>query len=508
MLAVDPERTPEVAWTRPDLMDGTLASQLDVIDSSFEYGIPLPEDARYLTLRVNPEASVPDAVMEATYRDANGRYYQSRLGTMRPSAETSALGCPDAAAVEPGDPVSWCRIGGDVRSVTGRRGGLSPEAPLELVGITVLNDRSLDGDALPPDSVLIDDVSAVRDDGESVTLLDFEEEDDFSIWRKPIEARESVNDSLRQAVDADGGEMPGIARLGWDALSPAETVTFYPGEEVTEIPVLASEMFLEETGRQVGDTMLVTHEQRIPLRLRIQDTVRFFPTLNPNSDPFLIADIESVLAQANLGRRGLDIQPNEVWLETVGDASEGVEGEAGDVPGAVTAWMESNGFEFTSISNRAGDVQDISVDPLVRSGWSVLLGLAFGTVLLVSAVGFIVHALVSFQSRKGEFALLRTIGLTMRQLISLVVLEQVLVIGAATAIGVFMGAQMGSAIMPYLSNAGEGVRVVPPMVMEVDWIAVGATFGILGGVILLVMAFVVLSVYRMSIQSVLRLGDR
>ena len=68
----------------------------------------------------------------------------------------------------------------------------------------------------------------------------------------------------------------------------------------------------------------------------------------------------------------------------------------------------------------------------------------------------------------------------MRQLLSLVVLEQVLVLGVAIGIGIFMGTRLGSTMLPFLSNSGEGVRVVPPILVEVDWPAFGITFALLG----------------------------
>ena len=149
----------------------------------------------------------------------------------------------------------------------------------------------------------------------------------------------------------------------------------------------------------------------------------------------------------------------------------------------------------------------MSLDPLVSAGWRALLGIAFFTVLLVSAVGFLVHAKVSFDGRRSELALLRTIGLSMKQLLFLVILEQVLVIGTAIALGIFMGSRMGTTIMPYLANSGETATVIPPMAFQIDWLGFGITFGILGLVFLGVIGLILVSVYRMSIHQVMRIGE-
>jgi putative ABC transport system permease protein len=149
----------------------------------------------------------------------------------------------------------------------------------------------------------------------------------------------------------------------------------------------------------------------------------------------------------------------------------------------------------------------VAFDPLVSAGWRALLGIAFFTVLVVSAVGFLVHAKVSFDGRRAELALLRTIGLSMKQMLFLVVLEQVMVIGTAITLGIFMGARMGSTIMPYLASSGENAVVVPPMAVQIDWFGFGITFGLLGVVFLVVIGLILISVYRMSIHRIMRMGE-
>ena len=68
------------------------------------------------------------------------------------------------------------------------------------------------------------------------------------------------------------------------------------------------------------------------------------------------------------------------------------------------------------------------------------------------------------------------------------------------------GARLGSTIMPYLVNSGEGIDVVPPMILQIDWSSFAIAFGLLGGVLAAAIAFVLYAVYRMSIHSAMRLG--
>jgi hypothetical protein len=95
----------------------------------------------------------------------------------------------------------------------------------------------------------------------------------------------------------------------------------------------------------------------------------------------------------------------------------------------------------------------------------------------------------------------------MKQMLFLVVLEQVMVIGVAVSLGILMGARMGSTIMPYLASSGENAVVVPPMAVQIDWLGFGITFGFLGVVFLVVIGLILISVYRMSIHRIMRMGE-
>ena len=95
----------------------------------------------------------------------------------------------------------------------------------------------------------------------------------------------------------------------------------------------------------------------------------------------------------------------------------------------------------------------------------------------------------------------------MKQLLFLVVLEQLIVIGIAVALGIFMGMRMGTTIMPYLASSGANAMVVPPMAIEIDWFGFGVTFGLLGLVFIVVVSVILISVYRMSIHRIMRMGE-
>jgi len=134
--------------------------------------------------------------------------------------------------------------------------------------------------------------------------------------------------------------------------------------------------------------------------------------------------------------------------------------------------------------------------------------MSFAVVLLISAFGFKVHAYVTYRDRVGEFALLRTIGLSMKQLLALVAVEQLMVLFPAIAVGIVMGERVGGTIVPYLSNSGDGVRSVPPTINQIDWGGVALPLGTLGVVVAAVILLVLIGVRRIAVQAVMRIAER
>ena len=56
----------------------------------------------------------------------------------------------------------------------------------------------------------------------------------------------------------------------------------------------------------------------------------------------------------------------------------------------------------------------------------------------------------------------------MKQLVTLIWLEQALVIAAGMALGTWMGARLVGTIMPFLGHDERGVKVVPPFATNVS----------------------------------------
>jgi ABC-type lipoprotein release transport system permease subunit len=508
LIGVNLETIEDVGWFRDDFGLTPLDLKVSVLDVGGAAGIELPTEGRWLTANILPLVRQPSTFIVARLSDANGQFFSIPLGSMVPLASDQLrFKCPIAVD---GEPPEWCRIGSSIQAAPFRGvPTLLPRAPIRLHSIGVINYE----EGLSPAAVDIDDIAVLNATGTELIIV--ETFDSVNNWRTMAPTRESLGDSIVPASTRDGSVMDGVARLRWTSAGTYEYRGLAHGSELEVIPAVASSSFIEQFGGEDGEIFQISLDG-VPVNISIQDIIKYFPTLSLDEEPFLLTDYEAVHERLNITRAVGNIQPNELWIST-SQGSELLVAEDGILESVVAGdravpliEQRLSGLRISpgsNITDRSVELAGVAFDPLVSAGWRALLGIAFFTVLVVSAIGFLVHAKVSLDGRRAELALLRTIGLSMKQMLFLVVLEQIMVIGVAVTLGIFMGARMGSTIMPYLASSGKNAVVVPPMVVQIDWFGFGITFGLLGVVFLLVICLILISVYRMSIHRIMRMGE-
>ena len=109
-------------------------------------------------------------------------------------------------------------------------------------------------------------------------------------------------------------------------------------------------------------------------------------------------------AGAGIPRVAGGINATEVWIGSV----DGIE-LTGD-------FLEERGIRASEVYDESAILAVESSDPLVAASWEGILFLSFGAVLLLTALGFIVFSYLAAQTRSLEFAILRTMGFSGRQI--------------------------------------------------------------------------------------------
>ena len=472
VLAVDSERFADVAWYREDFSRDPLPEVMARLNGrELPLGIPLPSNARSIELLLKVDRPHPTVGIAARLRDSNGRYFTYPLGFLESSG--------------------WQLYRSDLFDVRNIRFRLFPSTPLTLVSVLV-GETDIERD-LFPGSILIDTVRAGRSTGETAVLEDFRDIDGWNVLREIDDAR---TDRVRWSEVSARGD--GSLMFAWTAGPPLVARGIFPGPEPDPVPVVTSESFVKRFGHSVGDEFRVAVSGR-RLDVVLVDTVDFFPTLDSLDDRFLLVDLATVIAYANLGLTRGAINPNEIWIRTdlTGDERQEL----------LEDFEEGKPFQVAHVIDTEANLLLAKLDPLVLAGWQALLLMAFGAILILSSLGFLVHAYISFRNRELQFALMRTMGFTTRQLVSLMWLEQALVIVVGLALGTWMGGRLGATIMPFLSHDDRGSQVLPPFVIDVGWQNLLVTYVAMAVIFTAIILGVIWFIRRMSLSRVLRLGD-
>ena len=471
MLAVDGKSFGDVAWFRDDFADEPMAGLLESLTAgSPPQGITLPEDATAIGVRIKADRPHPGITVSARVRTAHDRYVTYSLGRL--------------------DSRGWADL---ERSLS--LGTLQPDEsslPLTLVSLRV--HESNPSRRLQAGWILIDEIWVKTGSGQTKTLEAFDDADGWGVLKV---APESIADVLTPSDVGFNGDS-GSVLLSWSDGSALTARGIFHGEERSSLPVLASKAFLKATDHMVGEEFDVSAGgYRIPVRL--VEAVDLFPTMTTADESFLVVDLVSLTRYANLGAVGRELLPNAVWVSTIADgipAEEVVQGL-----GNVT------GYTSSVIIDKEERLAQAKVDPLVEAGWRALLFIAFSAVLILSCLGFLVHAYVSFKNRQLQFALLRTVGFSIRQLETMVWLEQAMVIGLGMGLGTWMGGRLGATIMPFLGHDDWGREVLPPFALEVNWGTLLITYAAMFFVFAIITLGVIWLIHRISLQRILRLGE-
>lgn len=259
----------------------------------------------------------------------------------------------------------------------------------------------------------------------------------------------------------------------------------------TRPPVVVSRSWFEANRRQIGDTVALPGAS--DRAGRIVGTVDDFPTITPDDSDVVIADLPTLQASRyELGQPIAEI--GEVWLAT------------GPDPGAVGDRLGASPYDAVSVAVRDELADRLRSDP-PAVGTIGVLTVGFVAAATFAVIGFLVAATVSARDRANEFALLRALGLSSRQLVVWTVLEQAALIVLSLVIGTAIGLGLGAVLLPAVSLTPSGDDVFPPVEIVHPWGSIVVVQAIvLSGLVVAVLG-ITFVLRRLAIARQLRAGS-
>jgi hypothetical protein len=486
LLAVDVSRAAEMIHLRSDLGAKSLAELTAPLAAKRPQlaAVELPGDVRRITvsarlstrrLAVDPPnvslSAIVGASLRLVFRDADGLLHPILAGELIPDGQTHRLEIdlggrlPDGSAGVPSYPLDLVAVELHISATFGasRQGTLAVE--------------SISADSTP--------VQPTAADRWTVAAGELPEAD-FA----PEVLGVHTNEDLFVGLDFAAGSRSGICRPFCTGTPVTFTAT--PGRNAVPqtIPALVTDRFLDSTGTEVGGTVALGPDRP---RLALTGSVRGFPTLPPQTGG-VIVDLPTYLAAVYLGA-GTVIPPRQWLLE----AAPGRER-------AVARVLDAPPYSSAEIVDRAGMEDRLTRDP-VALGISGALSLGFVVAAVFAIVGFAVSAAVSAAERTTEFAVLRALGLTGRQLTGWLALEGGVTAALALGGGIALGASVAWLVLPFVSLAGEGGKPFPEVVVDLSWEAVAVLTGAILVALSVILAVQLMLLRRLALGPALRAGE-
>ncbi|SFF21654.1 putative ABC transport system permease protein [Paenibacillus catalpae] len=260
--------------------------------------------------------------------------------------------------------------------------------------------------------------------------------------------------------------------------------------------VLISKTLADEEQLKAGDTIWVGWEGIDMQPFMVYAVVDYFPTFNPNP-----RDAETPAPKLIVGSRlqiqtYLSLEPYQVWLKLKPGAS--VNDLYRDI--------EDKNLGIVDITDMKSKLSTAKSDPFLMAVNGTLT-LGFIISLVISFAGFLLYWTLILRGRMLQNGIMRAMGLSLRQLIGMLTVEQLLTSGAAIVIGLVTGLTTSRLFVPLFQNAFDAKKLVPPFRVMVDPIDSIRIYIFVGSTILIGLAILGYMLSRLKIHQAIKLGE-
>ena len=492
VLAIDPGAVPDMVWFRDDFADKSLFELLQPLRSSSLSaaglgagslpGVAIPSDTRSIGIWVE-KSGLKTATLVSTFNlwarvyNSQGRFSNLFLGELSP---IMSLPQGSGAVTKPADsPPDWVYLEAEVPE------GFSPVGEHFWLVSIHLSRKSFT--PVLPGSISFDDITLKGPSSPSGGLVveGFEEPGG---WVPFVNQGQIADVVERTSKGARSGES-GLTFTWEETFQDAPRGVVIPTDPYP-LPVIGGPNF------QTGEVIRLKAGKHL-FPVVVQDTTKYFPTLDPASSPFLILPLDSY--RQYVRRTSLETvePPKEIWVSL----------DAGADRGQVAKSLKERLGTFVRLRDRDLLVETATRNPLAGGGWNGLTILGMSAIIVAVLLTLVIHALVAVHSGRVDLTVARTLGFSRLQLFLSLALERLLLAVVGLAIGSVVGVWLARWVLSFLDITARGKPSIPPMVIAAqEWLIVV----VLGGLMVaLLLGLIVAAVFarRLKVADILRVGN-
>ncbi len=258
--------------------------------------------------------------------------------------------------------------------------------------------------------------------------------------------------------------------------------------------LLVTESFMTEHALNRDDLItlrIVTNRVASEVDFHVVGTFKLFPTYYPSNETLFVGNLEYIFQE--IGGE----YPYDVWL----DADQAID----------TKNMETVAFQTigarTLVWQEPVHLINSEQSRPERQGLFGVLSVGFSAAALLTVLGFLLYALLSYQRRFVELGVLRAIGLSASQMTALLASELAFLILMGGFIGTGLGVWISNNFIPYLQVGAEAEAQIPPYVVYVAWPAILRVYALFALLFVIALVTLVILLRRMKIFQAIKMGE-
>ena len=296
-----------------------------------------------------------------------------------------------------------------------------------------------------------------------------------------------------EAVKAMAVEPISFAKTAWfrDDLLPIQWQNYCNALNRYSEGVIISSSLAEANKLKLGDEISISMNAQDRLPVAVIAIVDYWPGINPNSNPKLFCIVNYSYIAANS-----DLKPYSVWLKLADNAkSETLYAEIKDKRIPIESFKDSAQMLITEKN-----------DPSLQ-GLNGGLTLGFIITMIMSVIGYLIYWILSIKGRTLQFGILRAMGMSLKEIITMLGYEQILVSLSSVAMAFVIGGITSDIYVPLFQNMYSVERQIPPFIVSAsagDYIKIYVLIAIM-----LIGGFMVLGniIKKININKALKPGE-
>ena len=318
----------------------------------------------------------------------------------------------------------------------------------------------------------------------------------------PVFQRDAVQLRYNESTTADVhvmGIVPSqFARVAWfrSDLLPSHINNYINALNECQDGIIVSQSYADKAGIKLGDVVQVKWARNDWFETVVVAIVEYWPALNPydkNSAgdyrdfAILNYDYMSIMTIT---------EPYEVWIDLEDDA---------DIA-ALYQSVVDNDITATRLDVASQLIISSKTDAVLQ-GVNGALTLGFITIMAMCFIGFLIYWILSIKGRTLQFGILRAMGMSFREIISMIVYEQLLVSGVSIFLSIIIGGIASDIFVPLFQVLYNVTDQVPPfrvISQRSDYIKLYVIV-----LVMLIVGFIVIArlIKQININKALKLGE-